>query len=348
MILISKRQILFVVLFFAIFAASLVAIVTSSRWVVASAVELAETFKLSKVAVGVILLAVVASLPEVMIAILSASRGAATLSVGNVFGASLIDMSLVIGLMVLYAGTLTLTRKEVLKMLQFLFIASLVPIIVFFRGAISTGLGLILLALFGAYIIYIYRREKAEMLEAGAEAKREFPERRPPSAKEKLLLLAKFTLSLFVLIFAADFLVDSALDIADFFAVGATFIGATVLALGTALPELSISVRAAKRGEQSLALADLFGASITDLTLVLGTASVIGGLFGAGIIPIAELAGITTALPFLVISVLAVWYMLSEYGRISLYGGLGLLAMYTGFLMELTGFTVIFSILGSI
>lgn len=356
------------VLFFVTFAVSFAIIVASSHWIVESAVKVAEIFKLSKIAVGVIMLAIVASLPEVMIAVFSSFKNNIALSIGNVFGASLIDMTLVIGLMVMYGGTIILTRKDVLKMLQFLFIASIVPLFVLLRGEINIGLGVILLGLFAFYVWHLYRRESAEVKEVGIEVEKEveeelkeekggllkLPEQKPRAApqavttKEKILLVTKLFGSVLLLVFAANFLVNSALEIAAFFAVGATFIGATVVAFGTALPELSISVRAAAKGEHSLALADVFGASITDLTLVLGTASLLGGLIGAGKIVISGLANITTALPFLIISVVTVWYLLSEYGKISMIPGLALMALYLGFLMEITGFSIVFSTFGII
>jgi len=323
--------------FFVAFAVSALLIFKTSQWLVESSVEIAEIFRLSKIAVGVILLAVLSAAPEVFIAIFSALRDASMISVGNVFGASLMDVTIVIGMLAVFGGTLAVEKREILRLVQFLFVISVIPVFILLRGGeITRFFGLILLTFFILYMYNLYRGEKKVMAEVEKE-EFELEEEKRKRAMRFPLVATKFFGAFIALAVAASTIVDSTIQISSFIGVPATYIGITFVGFATALPELSIGIAAIRRKEFALALSDVLGGSITDMTLVLGMASVLAPT-------VLFVESIATVFPFLLISILTIWYLLSEFGKIEQLPGLVLIALYAGFLMEVTGITVVFSI----
>jgi cation:H+ antiporter len=219
-------------------------------------------------AAGFVLLSVVTSLPELSVSALAAISGEGGLSVGNVLGSNVANLTIIIGLAVFFSKTMVSLKGESQKdLVQFLFISSIIPLFIVQRGTLSPVLGLVLLILFGYFSFVVSRKTgKIESLE---------------KVKKGDFALAgiKFLVSVVLVILLSKFAVDSAIDIADSVGLAPSIIGATVIGLGTSLPELATTIQALKKRLFGMALGNIFGSCITNVTLILGVSSLLSSLF---------------------------------------------------------------------
>lgn len=300
-----------------ILLASLVVLAKSGGWVVEHSVRLSRLFGISTFAIGFILISISTSLPELGVAIFSTFQGVPGLSVGDVLGANLTDLTLILGLCAIFGGTIYLKKKELMDLIELLFITSLVTVMIFQNAQLSPLMGWVLLALFAFLLIRLYKKGK-------------IPQEVFDGIKEKRTgAFLRLIGSLILLLSASYFLVLSASSIAFSLNLAPTFIGATVVALGTTLPELTVELRAVRSKQYALALGDLFGSAVTNLTLVLGTLSVINT--GRPKIELGPLVGI---LPIFFVTLFFIWYTLSKKGKISKAEGFILIGFYVLFLIQ--------------
>jgi cation:H+ antiporter len=285
--------------------------------------SISEMMGISTFFTGFLILSVSTSLPELMVAVFSGIEGRAGLSAGNVFGANLVDLTIVLGLSAIVAGNIKLGRKETLDLIELLFITSLASLLVLQRGGISAMHGVVLMSLFGIYVVRLYRHRDQKMVD-GRE-----------KVKNRPAIILKFILSVSILLVSSRMMVDSALAITDALMLTPTFVGVILVSLGTTVPELSVELRAVRQKEYALAMGDLFGSSVTNVTLVLGVASLMN--------PVSiDVTPLFTLLPFLFAGILIAWYSFSRYGKMGRRTGIILLALYFAFLLEELGLISLF------
>jgi len=300
-----------------VFIAAAAVLVKSSEWVVRHATHISATLGISAFAIGFILISVTTSLPEFAVAIFSSTGGAPGLSVGNVLGANLTVLTLVLGLVVIFGGTIILKKKEIIGLIELLFITSLVSVMIFQGGELVPFHGLILLALFGYLVFRLYNKGKIprNVFDGVDEKKTE--------------AIVKLFGSLALLVIAAHFLVDASVGMAHSLGISNTLIGATLISLSTTMPELSVELRAVKSKQYALALGDLFGSAVTNVTLVLGTLLVLST--GRPKIDTKPILGI---LPIFFMTLFFIWYTLTKRGRITKQEGMVLIGLYALFLVQ--------------
>jgi cation:H+ antiporter len=306
-----------------IFLASTLLLYKSSKWVIRHVLTITDMLGTSTFFTGFLILSVSTSLPELMVAIFSSLEGRAGLAAGNAFGANMVDLTVVLGVCTLFAGRIRLKRKETLDLIELLFITSLACLFIFQKGGISALQGIVLLVLFAIFVKRLYRNREEKL------------KHRRDRIESRRATVLKFFLSVSVLLVSARLMVFSALEIADFFMLTETFVGVVLVSLGTTLPELSVELRAVREKEYALAMGDLFGSSVTNVTLVLGIASILNPV-SIDVFPLMAL------LPFLFASILISWYSFSRNGEIGRRTGVVLLCLYLLFLLEEFGFISIF------
>lgn len=306
----------------------------SSLMTITYAVKVSDIAGLGKTTVGFSLLAFSTSLPELSVAFTSAFSGEARVSVGNVIGSNIVNISLIVGLAALIMGrkhphrvnVIPSFAREELKSVYFgLFISSVIPLSLLYIAQASWLVGLILIAIFA---IYTYQLSKIRIP----------PENRnnvPESDKTKLRRYVLFTLvGVFGVIVSAFFLVESAVAIAEFAGVPRILIGATIIAFGTSLPELSLDLRSFLKGHPALAFGDIIGSSFVNTTLILGITLFVPVLFGTSLT--MDMIVFQNLVIFSLITNLFFWYFLST-GSIGLKEGLVFLFIYVLFLATTLG-----------
>lgn len=300
--------------------AGLLVLYKSSRWVVEYSVRISEVLKVGTFTVGFIFVAITTSLPELFVSVFSTLKGEAGLAVGNVIGSNISNLTLVLGLCVFLGGTIYLEKRDVLELVEILFISSLVPLF-FLRGYLGTIHGVVLIALFLFFL------------------KKLFGERRipgPPKKGNLWEIFVKFFFSIGILLAASEVVVRNAIDLSYTFNLSPEFIGITAVALGTSLPELSVDLRSVKEKRYNLALGDLFGSCIMNITLVLGLTSLLNQ------IPL-DLRPFYGSIPILLITTMSVWYFLDRNNKITKTEAGALFLIYALFILQELGILVLFS-----
>ncbi|OGJ17348.1 hypothetical protein A3K74_01860 [Candidatus Pacearchaeota archaeon RBG_13_33_26] len=251
--------------------------------------RLAKNLHLSEFVVSFFIIAIISTLPEATISIISAFNGEPQLGLGTLLGAKIADLTLVLGIAVLFSsGGIKVKSKILQNNFLYLFLL-LFPLILGFDGEFSRIDGIILVLVGISFFIKIIIDRK--------KFRKKFNNIKRGSFLKNSVLL---TLSLAALLIGAFFAVKFATNFAYEAKVPEILIGITILALGTCLPELFFSIKAARSNRDELVLGDLLGTVITDATIILGIVALIcpftynpiniyvlgGGIFLAGIFTI--------------------------------------------------------------
>lgn len=265
-----------------IFLAGLVVIVVGSEMLLRGASRIAALLGVKPIVIGLTIVSVGTSMPELAVGIAAAAEGRGALAVGNVAGTNIFNILCILGLSAAIRPLplhLTAIRLDVPAMiataLALLFMAS--------DGALSAAEGLLLLATAVAYTVALVRVSRHEP----AAVRREFAEEfgaasmragaQPPvghrwqAVWSGLLLVAGMAIT----VLGAELMVSGAARIARAFGVSDALIGLTIVAIGTSAPELATTVMATLKDDRDVAIGNLIGSSIYNVLLILGLTSVV-------------------------------------------------------------------------
>ncbi len=326
-----------------VIAVSFVALNWASNLAINSAIKVAAVTRLGKTAVGFSMIAFSTSLPELTVAFIAAFSGGAALSVGNVLGSNIVNISVIIGLAAILLHIKTHRKRNVinasnglnvipafakseLSSIHFgLFISSIIPMILIYINTATWVVGLVLISIF---IAYMYQLSKVRMPSENGEITRE--------EKSKLKRYVLFTIvGALGVVGSAYFLVESAVRIATSIGISQQIIGATIIAFGTSLPELTLDLRAFLSGHSGLAFGDIIGSSFINITLILGVTLFVPALIGS---PVSmNMSVFQNLVVFSIITNLFFWYFLSRE-KISWKEGTVFLSIYALFLATTLGF----------
>ncbi|MDO8340055.1 MAG: sodium:calcium antiporter [Candidatus Burarchaeum sp.] len=297
---------------------SLGALAKASQYVIENAVVLARYFRISEATVGFVLISVSTSLPELSVALISSSAGEGALSVGNVIGSNIADLTLVIGICA-FIRPLLVKKRDMMEIMKILLITSIIPLVLIYTGNLDKFGGLLLIGIFAAYVFYVSRKK--------IEMEKDVNHIRRPQALRAFLL---FSGGIVGVLLTSSFAVNSAVTISAMTGITKTFLGATIIALGTSLPELAVDIQAVRRGRYSLALGDAIGSAMTNLTLVLGVTA----LFNPVII---SMSIFLTIMLFLLATNMALMYFMTTSNKITKKEGVMLIALYVIFVLVTSG-----------
>lgn len=260
----------------------LVLILGGANYLTDGAASIARRFGLSDLMVGLTIVALGTSAPELTISIVSAVQGNPGMAIGNVVGSNIFNTLLIIGVVAL-ARPIKIEKGIMVNEIPMTILASaaifamgISPWIDGTSAQISRVDGIILLLFLCIFMRYIFAQAKAEKSKEDKDAK---------SKKEMNLWLAIFMVSggLAALVYGGDLFVDKASAIASSLGVSDAVIGLTIVAVGTSLPELATSLTAAIKGNTGIAVGNVIGSNIFNIFLVLGTAAAIRPLPFAGV-----------------------------------------------------------------
>ena len=252
-------------------------LIKGADFLVKGATAIAKRFNISEMLIGIIIVGLGTSLPEIIITINSSFSGHPEIIIGNAIGSCVCNLLFVIGI-----ASICKPLKIDERLLKFhlplsLFASVILAIVTNFgeRYEISRIEGLILLIITGIYLIYTCVEGKVENLENQRALNKEF------KSKEAQKRLSIITIVIYVIIgfialkYGADFVVDSATEIARNFNVSESLISLTIIAVGTALPEIVTSIIAAIKKDPDLAMGNVIGSNIYNLILLPSLGAVI-------------------------------------------------------------------------
>lgn len=240
-------------------------------------IETASKFKLTTLFVGFVLIAISTGLPELSVVIASLFEGASAISAGTILGSNVCDVSLALGIPILIIGKVLIKPEENRDSLSMLVITALAMAIVFLLGKLTKITGLFLILIYIVSLWGLWRnRTKKEMKEEEQEQKKVVGND-DPFLKTKLGILLKLFMSICLVLIASEFAVRFAIKLTKLLPVSLEIIGATILAIGTSLPEITLGLHAVRKREHSLAIGNALGSVLEQGTLLLGILALFSG-----------------------------------------------------------------------
>lgn len=249
----------------------LVMLCYGGHWLVEGGVSISKKLGISKLIIGMTVVAYGTSTPELAVSI-AAAKEHTVLILGNVVGSNIGNIGMVIGISAILVPLIaqkTTVRKEVPIMIG----VSLLLIALSLDNGISQWEGGLLIVGLIAFTLFIYRSAKKQRDEGGFNDKDESP-------KKKVFARAIGLIALGVgLLWAGAILtIDNAVIVAQSFGVSERIIGLTIIAIGTSLPELITSIIAIRKGHHDIGVGNIIGSNIYNVLMIIGVASVIGGI----------------------------------------------------------------------
>lgn len=252
-----------IILQVALLALGFVMLVKGADWFVDGASGIAAKFHIPQIIIGLTIVAMGTSAPEAAVSISAALKGSADITVGNIIGSNILNVLIILGLASVIIPIAV--GKSTIKIdAPFMIAISAVFLLLGWDGTITRIDGLILLVLFAAYIGYMIW-EAIHSNDEGEEIKK--------LSIGQALLFTVIGLGLIVL--GSNVAVDAATELARIFGMSERFIGLTIVALGTSLPELFTSVVAARKGNADIAIGNIVGSNIFNILFVVGLSSLI-------------------------------------------------------------------------
>lgn len=245
----------------------------SSDKTVEYSVKLSGILGITTFFIGFVLMAIATGLPELAITIAALWNNVPGVAAGDIIGSNLVDVSLVLGVPAIMLGTLNVKKEDKLNLMLMLIVTALVMAFVFVVGVLSPIYGFVLLGLYFASIWWLWKTKAVGVVrheEAVEELSGDGKVKRKRLIATRLKLIAKLFASLFLVIIFSKISIDCAIVITKYFALSLSFIGVTIFAVGTSLPELALSFNAVRKKEYSLAFGNSFGSILEQATLILG------------------------------------------------------------------------------
>lgn len=262
-----------------LFILGVVLIISGANFLTDGAAAIARRLGLSPLMVGLTIVAFGTSAPELVVSLTSALKGSADIAIGNVVGSNIFNILAIIGTTALIAP-LSITSSTIKKEIPLLILASVVftamvwdDLFSGFSSAsnyLSRSEGIALLAFFIIFLAYTFSMAKPAPEIEEAPASSESKKRKP-----LWFLILLIIVGLGGLIWGGDLFVSSSSAIARSFGVSEAFIGLTLVAMGTSLPELATSIVAALKKEPELAVGNAVGSGIFNIFFILGTTSTV-------------------------------------------------------------------------
>ena len=241
-----------------------VALTFGGDWLTAGAVTISANLKINPVVVGLTVVSMATSMPEMMTSLLAA-KDSPGLALGNILGSNVANIGLILGVTALISPLviqLRLVQREIPILLSVTGLFALFAI-----GGYARWEGIVLLLIVFTYLFYVVRWAKQESATVEAEFEQESAREgaRSTRAGGLLVLLGGGVLAL-----GADVLIGSSVELAGRMGVSETLIGLTIVAIGTSLPELAASVAAARSGHSDICAGNIIGSNLFNLLLIGG------------------------------------------------------------------------------
>ena len=230
---------------------------------------IAKKFHIPEIIIGLTIVSIGTSMPELFVSITSALDGYSDMAIGNIIGSNLCNLLLILGLSATIKSVVFQKETRLYEIPMCLLVTIVLMYFCNSQGGISRLEAVILLVLFCAFIGYtIYMGRK--------ESKKEIVEIQTEEKKNSILKNIVFVLlGIFSLKFGGDLVVDNAVNVARYFNWSEKLISLTILAVGTSLPELVTSVTAAVKGNSDIAIGNIIGSNIFNILLIIGVSAFI-------------------------------------------------------------------------
>ncbi len=243
-------------------------------WMVRGAARLQGSLGLSPIVIGLTVVSLGTSAPELVVALLATLQGSGDLAVGNVLGSNLANIGLILGATALIRP-LRVAERVVKREVPIMILVTLVLLPVMWDGLLGRDEGVFLVCLLGIYLTFVFRRGRKAPGPLVSEYSQLADQGRIRKGKAALLDIGLLVVGTVGLLIGGKAIVVSATLLARALDVSELMIGLTVVAIGTSLPELATSLIAAFRNQTDIAVGNVIGSNIFNIAGVLGVASAV-------------------------------------------------------------------------
>lgn len=294
-----------------------VMLMKGADWFVEGASQIADRLGIPQLVIGLTIVAMGTSLPEAAVSISAATQGSAEITIGNVMGSNIMNVLVILGLTAVVC-VIPVQKSTVRYEIPFMIlITAVLAGLGLADNQVSRPEGLILWAFMILYLFYLLRMAKNGTGGEEVEGKK----------RPIWLLILMVLVGAAMIVFGSDITVDAATAIAKIFGMSERFIGLTIVAFGTSLPELVTSVTAAVKGKTDIAVGNIVGSNIFNILFVVGTTALITPVAYSSAFLVDSIIAVAAAL-FLFLCV----FRNKKLGRL---GGILMLAAYAGYFVYL-------------
>ncbi len=295
---------------------SCLVLIKSADILIKSLVKIAYFLNLSEFTVGFIIMSFATSTPELFVGIGSAINKTPALSLGNAIGSNILDITLIAGLIILLAKGIKAKGNTLNKNTLYILAIVIILLLLSLDKNLSRADGAILLLIYFVYMAIQFKERKKfkKTLKNGSM-----------SGIPKQFLL--FLIGIIVLIISSHFVVKFATLIALDLNLSIVLVGLIIVSLGTSLPELTFEMRAVNSGHEGMAVGDLLGSFVTNITLVVGLVALLSPII------IGDFTLYLTSVIFLFIVVFFFAIFTRTKKELSRQEGMTLIMFYVGFII---------------
>ena len=252
------------------FLLGLALIIKGGDFFVDAASWIAEVSGIPKFLIGATIVSLATTLPELLVSLMASASGSIGIAVGNAVGSVTANIGLIMGISVVCLAS-PIDRKA--QAFKFIMMAAAITLLMVFSlgGNLSIPGSIVMLAMFLAYMV-------ESVMGARSAMKADTGDEKPASDRRTVIVnLLKFVFGVAGIVIGARLMVDYGTELARLLGVPESIIGATLVAVGTSLPELVTTITALVKKQASLSIGNIIGANIIDLTLILPLCSVVSG-----------------------------------------------------------------------
>lgn len=260
-----------------ILIAGLALILGGANYLTDGSAAVARKFNISGFVIGLTVVALGTSMPEMVVSIVSALKGSSDIAIGNVVGSNNFNTLVIVGICAL-VKPLVLTQRNVYRDIPMGIVASLVLVAVAWSGRLSRVEGLVMLLIYIGIMVYTIRNARPSVEER--ELEQEIESQKPIPVWLSLVMIVG---GLTALIYGGMIFIDSAVELAKINNIPDNIIAITLVAGGTSLPEFAASLVSLIKGKSDMALGNVIGSNIANILLVLGVGSTLTPLTMGGI-----------------------------------------------------------------
>jgi cation:H+ antiporter len=293
----------------AILIIAILFLVKFSNIVIKNAVKLSDVTGINQATIGFVFIALTTSLPELTIGLISSINGNGLLSIGNLLGANIANLTLVFGLMALFGFNMgKIYSKEIQDAVLS---TSFIAMVIVLAGTINLAFGIFCLSIF-----YLFSRNIMSKGVVLSSTER-------PHTISSIKYVIYLIISVLAVVGSAYIITNVAISLAGKLGIAESIIGATILSIGTTLPEVFINVNAIRKGNVGLAIGDMVGSIVTNLTFIIGLVAILGNI---------TITYVEATLATVLIGFNIIFYLLSSRLSFNYKQGLFLLSSYALFL----------------
>ncbi len=285
--------------------------------------RLAQALGISSLIIGLTIVALSTSAPELIVSLDAAINASSDVALGNVIGSNIANIGLVLAIAALISPIAlkwNLLRREIIVVVS----ASLMMLVFALDGEIGQLDGIVLVASFLAYVGFVYRQGQRERADIEPEIVRFEAESSFTAPSHPMIEIGRVLVGLAGLVIGARLLVDGSIAIAREIGVSDLLIGLTLVAVGTSLPELATSFIAAMRKENDIVVGNIVGSNISNIFFILGTVAIVQPISVASASQIIDI-------PIMIIFALLL-IPLALRGVLKGLVAAGFLALYSGYI----------------